>query len=526
MPVFSLMARPPIAIIVSGLIGFIGAAAVGLGIQIHEPRVHDEFSYLLAADTFARGRLTNEPHPMWEHFESYHINQQPTYASKYPPAQGLFLAAGQVLTGLPIVGVWLSAALLSASICWMLLAWFPPRWALFGGILSAVQYGIVGPWAQGYWGGAVAALGGALLLGAVPRIVREGRVRDSLLMGVGISILANSRPYEGLIICIPVAVVLGAYLGKQKLPSLRGTLLRVVLPAAVILLTTFSWMAYYNFRVTGHALTTPYLVNDRAYMPMPTFLFGALPSSPPQFRHPDMREAYAVWARLWYENPGPPSRWPSFVSSRMVPHWNFYLGILWTLPLVALPWVLRDRWMGFCFAVLAVGLISQLLPTSPGGPHYIAPVTGAVVALIVASLERLAALRGWGWPIGRGVVAGLALWALFDTARAMESHAQAELAWNRQRASFAADEPVPTKHLVIVRYGADHDLNQEWVYNAADIDGAQVVWARTMGPEKDRALIDYFSDRRAWLFEVRATGIRGYPYPVAPRTQPAEPQER
>ena len=65
-------------------------------------------------------------------------------------------------------------------------------------------------------------------------------------------------------------------------------------------------------------------------------------------------------------------------------------------------------------------------------------------------------------------------------------------------------EKQPGEHLVLVSYGPRHQIYEELVYNRADIDGSKVVWARSLGAEKDAELIRHYPNRDVWMLDEDA----------------------
>jgi len=468
---------------------------------IPAPRWNDEFSYLLAADTFAHQRVTNPPHPMWVHFESFHIIQQPTYMSMYPPAQGLVLAAGEPL-GHPWIGQLMVTALMCSALTWMLQGWLPPGWALFGGMLATLRLGILSYWMNGYWSGSVVALGGALVLGSWPRIKKHARATDAILMAIGLAILANSRPYEGLLFSLPIAAAFAIWIFGRRRPAFSVSLGRVVLPMIVLLGAMAAGTGYYYWRVTGSPFRMTYQVNRGTYATAPYFLWQS-PKPEPVYHHAVIRDFYR-WELRRFEGYRTLGGAASRTWDKLAGSWKFYCGPLLTIPLLAFPWILHDRKMRFPIfagAVFVVGLVGETWTM----PHYVAPATGLIYLLLLQCMRHL---RLWRW---RGHLTGIALVrAIPAIACAMillritaaAAHAQIEPAWprgNRDRVAISRQlERTPGRHLVIVRYGPLHDVDWEWVYNAADIDHAKIVWARDMGDRDNAELLRYFRDRQVW----------------------------
>lgn len=528
------------AVVLVFLLAFLGRLALLPLLPPPVPNVHDEFSYLLAADTFARGRLANPPHPLWPHFESFHIIQRPTHASMYPPAQGLFLALGKILFGHAWLGAVLSAALMCAAMCWMLQGWLPPRWALAGGLFAVMRLGLVGYWVNSYWGGAVAAIGGALVLGALPRISRRARPRDALALASGLALLANSRPYEGLVLGLTVGAALVVRSLGRRGPSLSTVLKHVALPIAVSLAAVACAMTFYFWRVTGDPLRMPYQVNREAYAVAKHFPWQT-PRPAPAYRHDVMRDFYLGWELDAYAKAradfSAASAW--YVARRA---WRvadgaggFLLGPLLVIPLVMLPRVLSDRRTRFLLVACAVTIFGLSIEVW-FSTHYAAPLTAALYAISLQGARHLYVLpRRRGRRVGRSFVRALlplcALLFAVGLASKQSSFCtlpewpwarcgeEPESALNRSR-TLAAIGGEEGKHLAIVRYAPGHNIHDEWVYNDADVDAAKVVWAREMGAVENERLLEYFKDRRAWLVEPDAVPAKVSPYTTAPRAGP------
>jgi hypothetical protein len=487
-------------------------------LPIPKPVNADDFSFLFAADTFAHGRITNPTPTMWTHFETMHISMKPAYVSMFFPAEGLVLALGQVLFGQPWFGMLLASALMCATLCWMLQGWLPPGWALLGGMLIVLRIGLFSYWINMYTGGGtVAALGGALVLGALPRIVRGGRLRNGVLLATGVLILANSRPFEGLLLCLPVLFVLGRWLlvGTNR-PALPVLLRAAVIPA-ILMLAAGSWMAYYNYRNFGSPLTLPYTVNRATYAVAPHFIWES-PTHEPVYRYKVMRDYYVQFELAEFQKIHSISGFLPQTLIKLTRVFLFFSGLALIPPLIMVRRVFMDRRTRFlvlCLIPLIIGLVAEagirsyyLAPFvavfyavglqamrhmrhwKPGGQ----PVGSAMVRFLVTTCVVLAAVDLWARPLHLGVpLSQNAVWTC-ECLGAPQPGAE------RARIETVLEQ-MPGKQLVLVRYGANHNPIEEWVYNSAEIDSAKVIWARDSDSSNNEELIRYYKDRQVWLVQ-------------------------
>ena len=465
------------------------------------PVVHDEFVHLLAAGTLLHGRLANPPLPLSDFFETIYVTQRPTYSATYPPGLAAFLAAGWRMTGHPWAGVWLAMVLCCGAVAWMLYRWLPPRAAWIGGLLCTLTIGISSAWMNTYYGGAVSAAGGALIAGSLPGLLRAARPRNAWILSAGWTLLWFTRPYESVILGLIAGAAIVVWIWRER----SRKLVAAVLPIVAVVALDAAGLCYCNRRITGDPLLSPWRLTQRLYGVPHGFLWQREIPEPPHLTAQQQR--IYLFQRDYFRQARSLTRcWP-LLGDELKKIWAFYIGYPLTIPLAIGLFAVSRKMRALRFVIIACFLWSMLYPRLL--PNYVSALTGPFFALASYGLLSMMHWRRWGAGLAICFCLGSAAaslrvlypWYLFGGPQPLTYRVAAA----RQL------EAAPGLHLVFVRYGPDHSVHDEWVYNRADPDRARVVWANDLGDERNRRLIAYFGGRHVWLAEPD-NGGRVEPY--------------
>lgn len=460
------------------------------------PEIHDEFSYLLGADTFAQGRLANPSHPLADHFEAVHTLIRPSYASKYPMGQAAMLAFGQRVAGHPHWGVVFSIAMAAAASCWALRAWVPPAWALLGSLGVALTYGTFHYWVRSYWGGGVALFGTFLVIGAYGWLTLHHRTSAGFAaLGLGLAALFCSRPYEGAIVGIFFFAALVAHSFRNR--TAWAAAWRAGIPIlAVIATVVLLIQALVNEAVTGTPLRLPYMEHGRQYALAPV-LWILPPNLTPRKAAQEIAALHR-WELEVYENTLKLPVWKRllrFSELRGVFRWPKMI-ILATV--LALGGAVMYR-ASILIPALLIALLGPSLETFML-EHYLAPFVAVSCSIQIIGIAAFFAARGWRRPIAILLLGLFFMEPVARTARFLRNFAApSSVSRSRRRPIEEKLRTLGGHHVVIVRSGERSDPHEAWVYNLARIDDASIIWARDLGTEANRKLFAYYPDRRFWL---------------------------
>ena len=495
---------------------------------IPTPSGSDDFAYVLLADTLRHFRLANAPHALPQFFEQIFVLQRPTYSSIYPLGQGLVLALGWMVAGLPWAGVLFTSGLLCALCYWMLRGWTSAGWALLGGLLATFEFGPLCYWTNCYWGGAVSAIAGCLVFGGLPRlrqqIRQQKRHRGAALLGAGLALQLLTRPFEFVLLVISVALFLT--------PLLFGSLewrqiLKAFMAAALPLIAAGALTAFQNKAVTGKWTTLPYALSRYEYGVPTTFTFQPAPA-PRRQLNAEQELDYVAQNEIH----GPGTDTLRSYLERFVYRVRFYrfffLAPLYVALLVFVMTIREFRFAWILVTFLVFALATNFYPYFY--PHYIAAITCLFVLASVRGLERLSGFQIRGRAVGRNIAAILffvcAAHFLFwyglhslSNDKALSVIGRFEtwdfINYGDPEGRIFINHELAQKlgrQLVFIRYGPQHGFH-EWVHNAADIDAARVVWAHDLGSGENLALRKYYPDRTIWLLEPDVMPPKLTPYP-------------
>lgn len=386
------------AVLAIASIGLRLALAPWLGTP--DPVVADEFSLIFQADTMRHGHLAN-PGDVTPNFEAVYVLLRPTYASIYPVLRSFPILLG-LLTG---IGAWggvlLSVAALVIAVYWMVRQWVNDQTALLAAAIVIVRFGLFSLWVNSYFGSAFTALGGVLLLGGYRAVtVRQAR-SGGIAIGVGVSILLTTRPYEALFYAAPILIALLVHFVLAP-GATRKALVVPSLVAVAFIGFGLGCTVASNSAITHDFKVFPYNLYRQTSSLAPAWLTSKpvpMVGTGPRYATAQRFMAFEFEKYQAYRHALAATEFARFRN-----YWLFYVGFALTIPFAFGVCALRRHKVVLASAgTLALALSIETWTFA----HYAAPAFGFFMLAIAQGFATMRQ-RAWLWP-GRLLVLALLL---------------------------------------------------------------------------------------------------------------------
>jgi hypothetical protein len=449
------------------------------GALVPIPKIHDENSYLLQAEIFARGRWTAPSPPIPEFFEQPHVQVLPAVASKYPPGHAMLLAIGALLNFPPLVPLLLSG--FTAALLFALVARATNSWIALLTWIIWISAPIVLRFQPSYLSEVTT---GALLLASWWALLEWRDTRERrwlLLLALTVGWGAITRPLTMLALAIPIGVVVIRDVIRLRL--WRDLAWALALGVAVV-----GILPVWSAKTTGDWRVTPIEKYRRDYLPFDKIGFTADTSPPRRAITPVLKyvnDYYAAARRAQRLETLPRiirDRVVAFSSEFFGPRWRWPLLIFAIAGLFVMTGALRFA------AASALAVFVAYLPYAfwAGWTVYyleITPVIAAITAVGVWKVVQRIARTEWRARVGALVVGGaLAVIALPTIDQWRNDHRERS-ALDRRFLTDVARLPKPA--IVFVRYTPRSPQHIAVVFNHPDLNEVPIWVVHDLGSRND-----------------------------------------
>jgi hypothetical protein len=451
--------------------------------------IHDEASYRLQAETFARGRWAMPSPPLPAFFEQFHVFVTPTFASKYPPGHGILLVPG-IWLGLPgIVPLLLNG--LAAALLFVLVRRVTNGWiALLTFVLwlptrSNLQF------RPSYFSENTTSVLWLLAWWALLEWRETGRERWLIVIAGCVGWMAITRPLTAVAFALPVAVVV-------IWRTARTRRWRALMRPTLVGLAIVSLLPIWNAKVTGNWRESPYALYSKMYFPFDAMGFGLDTTPPQRALPPDMKRLIIPFGPLHSEYTV--GHLPTALYQRwrvmFIDAFRGYRLPLALFALISLAFLPAAGWFAVAASFFLTLCYLSFAHTPSWNIYYleIMPLlpflTACGIWAVWQDLHRQAGdIQSASFRIGTpqaalAAVVLCALWLWPVRTEVVEAQHQQAI-WHAYQLSFrtAAARLPGSQTIVFIRYAPWHDIHRSLIANDADLPDAKTWFVYDRGVE-------------------------------------------